>query len=616
MPSRPKMTGWYDPIRLVAIGIRVAEATVFGRMFDRRELIAALDPFERPDFDANCDFSSQSILAADGNFWIDFCADTGDGWRPTHAVARLLARPQLQPAPSPHGEASTGPLLQGRVLVFGGDEVYPTASKEDYEAKLRAPFDDANLREAATRKWNDRFVFALPGNHDWYDGLSAFTHLFCNRHPSRPGSAASPGRNVCGRQTRQTRSYFALKLPHNWWLCAWDIQLDGFIDQTQISFFEYVAQEIMEEGSNVILCVGQPVWAYCRSGVIPEFRNFAFASLIVAGGFPRLDGTKPTRQHNVRLVLTGDAHHYAHFIERGNNPDVLVHYLTYGGGGAFLHPTHWLADTKVDVEWRAARPLAQTPTQTLPNGIQLWTREFELVKDDHTGQESANAVFPDRKTSARLAWRNLLFAVINPQFALLVAVLALFSAWLLHFGSLVLHTTLADLRALPTDQAICAFLRLLLVTPWPALVIAGIVAAFIYFADHRNWRLRVPIGVAHALAHVLAFLIVLFLLARHLPGNLANDFWIVVITALLCGLITPTIMGCYLLIALNGFHIHWNEAFSSLRIENYKGFLRLKIDLDGKLTVYPIVVEQVPASDDGAMLTRLVERPIELRPTT
>ena len=126
-------------------------------------------------------------------------------------------------------------------------EVYPTASKEDYEAKLRAPFDDANLREAATRKWNDRFVFALPGNHDWYDGLSAFTHLFCNRHPGRPGSATSPGRNVCGRQTRQTRSYFALKLPHNWWICAWDIQLDGYIDQTQISFFEYVAQEIMEE---------------------------------------------------------------------------------------------------------------------------------------------------------------------------------------------------------------------------------------------------------------------------------------------------------------------------------------------------------------------------------
>jgi hypothetical protein len=580
-------------------------------MFDRRELIAVLDPFEPSDFAANCDFSSPPLLASDGNFWLDFCADTGDGWRPTHAVARLLA--QLQPAPSPQGELPAGPLLQGRVLIFGGDQVYPTASKEDYQAKLRAPFDDANLRETAARKWNDRFVFALPGNHDWYDGLTAFTHLFCNRHPDRIGSAASPGRNVCGRETRQTRSYFALKLPHNWWLCAWDVQLDGYVDQAQISFFEYVAQEIMDQGSNVLLCVGQPVWAYCRDGVIPEFRNFAFASLIVSGGFPRLDRSKPTRHHNVRLVLTGDAHHYAHFIERGSTRDAVVHYLTCGQGGAFLHPTHWLADTKINVAWHAARPLVPAAPLTLPDGTQLWQREFELVKDDRTRQESPNAVFPDRKTSARLAWRNLLFAVINPRFALFVATLALFSAWLLHFGSLVLHTTLADLRALPTDQAMRAFVELLLVTPWPALVIAGIVAAFIYFADHRNWRLRAPIGAAHALAHVLTFLIVLFVLARHLPKSLASDHWIVVITALLCGLVNPTIMGCYLLIALNGFHIHWNEAFTSLRIENYKGFLRLKIDRDGNLTVYPIVIEQVPASDDAALRPRLVERPIELR---
>jgi len=136
MPSRPKMTGWYDPVRLISIGIRIAEATVFGKMFDRRELIAALDPFDRSDFDANFDFSSSSHFAADGNFWFDFCADTGDGWRSTHAVARLLARSELRPTQSPQGEPSTGPLLQGRVLVFGGDEVYPTPSKEDYDVKL------------------------------------------------------------------------------------------------------------------------------------------------------------------------------------------------------------------------------------------------------------------------------------------------------------------------------------------------------------------------------------------------------------------------------------------------------------------------------------------------
>src|SRR5262249_40863440 len=124
--------------------------TVFGKMFDRRELMAALDPFDKSDFDANFDFSLPSHLGPDGNFWLDFCADTGDGWRPTHAVARLLARSQLEPAQSPQGEPSNGPLLQGRVLVFGGDEVYPTPSKEGYDAKLQAPFADAQKREPAS----------------------------------------------------------------------------------------------------------------------------------------------------------------------------------------------------------------------------------------------------------------------------------------------------------------------------------------------------------------------------------------------------------------------------------------------------------------------------------
>ena len=615
MPSRPKMTGWYDPVRLVSIGIRVTEATVFGRLFDRRELMASLDPFDRADFNANCNFSSAAHLAADGNFWLDFCADTGDGWWPTHAVARLLARPELRPDRSPEGEPPSGPLLQGRVLVFGGDEVYPTASKDEYEAKLQAPFEDANTREAGAPRLLDRVLFALPGNHDWYDDLTAFTHLFANRHPPRVGSAQSPGRVVCGRDTRQTRSYFALKLPHNWWLCAWDVQLDGFIDQTQISFFEYVAQHIIEPGSNIILCVGQPVWAYCRDEVIPEFRNFAFASLIVSGGFPRLDDPAATRRHNVRLVLTGDAHHYAHFVERGTQPDVLVHYLTSGQGGAFLHPTHWLEDTNVEVKWQAAQPLTQVPSGASPDGSSLYTRKFELVKDA-TGRESANAVFPDRTTSAELTWKNLGFIGINPQFAVFLGLLALFAAWLLHYGSLVFHTTLAELRSLTTLQAVSALFRLLMVTPWPALMILGIAAAFIYFADHKKfWSRRVPIGAVHALAHVLTFLIVLFLVARHVPLSLAADRWIVLLTAVLCGLINPTIFGAYLLVALNGFGFHWNEAFSSLRMENYKGFLRLKIDPQGNVTVYPIVIKDVPHADDGALLPRLVEKPIEVHAT-
>jgi hypothetical protein len=51
---------------------------------------------------------------------------------------------------------------------------------------------------------------------------------------------------------------------------------------------------------------------------------------------------------------------------------------------------------------------------------------------------------------------------------------------------------------------------------------------------------------------------------------------------------------------------------SSLRIADYNGFLRLKIDPHGNVTVYPIIVEHVPQTDDGPLLTRLVEKPIEV----
>ena len=39
---------------------------------------------------------------------------------------------------------------------------------------------------------------------------------------------------------------------------------------------------------------------------------------------------------------------------------------------------------------------------------------------------------------------------------------------------------------------------------------------------------------------------------------------------------------------------HANEAFSSLRIEDYKNFLRLHIAKDGSLTIFPIGIERVP----------------------
>ena len=130
-------------------------------------------------------------------FRSDYVADLGDGWDSTYAVASLLASPSLTLSLR---DGSTGPVKteRGRLLVMGGDEVYPTASREGYQERTVGPYECA-LRETDPPHPN---LFAIPGNHDWYDGLVSFSRLFCQE------------RWFGGWKTRQRRTYFAIQLPH------------------------------------------------------------------------------------------------------------------------------------------------------------------------------------------------------------------------------------------------------------------------------------------------------------------------------------------------------------------------------------------------------------------
>ena len=135
--DRAGMTGWYDKGLLIT-AVRVISSTWFEQLFDRRDLMAALDPLEREDFE------KQHCAACEGDLWFDYVADLGDGWRPTHAVARLLARPRLE-VEDPAGASMT--LNRGALLVMGGDQVYPWPSIGAYKSRLEAPYEAANIAE-------------------------------------------------------------------------------------------------------------------------------------------------------------------------------------------------------------------------------------------------------------------------------------------------------------------------------------------------------------------------------------------------------------------------------------------------------------------------------------
>ncbi len=94
----------------------------------------------------------------------DFIADTGDDATVSEAVARLPLSAEYEV----DGEV----LPRGDVLVHGGDLAYPVATVREVTRRLIGPFN--RVFEPLCDWSKPRVLLAIPGNHDWYDGLDGF----------------------------------------------------------------------------------------------------------------------------------------------------------------------------------------------------------------------------------------------------------------------------------------------------------------------------------------------------------------------------------------------------------------------------------------------------------
>jgi len=540
------MVGWYDPRVLAHSAYKLVIANIFGRHSDTR-LIEALASQPQNEFDYS---------AAQGDFWFDYVADIGDGWNSTFAVADAIARPDLMLEIDGRQQKTEA----GRVLIFGGDAVYPYPTRNEYDVRTETPYRMA----FAGRAHPD--VFAIPGNHDWYDSLVAFSRLFCR-----------PERGFADCVTRQTRSYFALKLPANWWLLAIDLQLGADLDEPQVQYFQRVASR-MDPAARLIFCVPEPRWiledAYPSHSSYEEHSSTRFLEDKV---FKR----------KARVFLTGDLH----FYKRHENAEGIQK-ITSGGGGAFLHPTHAPA------------------TRQLGNGF------------------VERATYPDEKTSRRLTWRNFLFPAINPKSGWLYAFLYAMSAWLA-------SASLEASDVIDVRTALAAAMNAAIRDPLNGMWLVSVIGGFIFFTDThvRSWRILG--GACHALLHLAAAFAVGWLALRLTTGvgdlaygSIAQLLFSGTITFVLGGPVGAFILGVYLFVSIRVFGRHANEAFSSLRIQDFKQWLRLRIDAAGVLTIHAIAIDRVPrrwrdaqrsgsatieANDERATAPRLIDR-IEIRP--
>jgi hypothetical protein len=505
---------WLGPVLLAATGVRVAFAEQFGAYLDKRELQGA---FATKVHDEH---------AQDDEVWLDYIADIGDGFNATYSMAWLLAQKSLRiAAPRSDDSLTLTKLPRGQILVMGGDQVYPTASGKEYEDRMVGPY----LAAYSTPEPGERppTAYALPGNHDWYDGLTAFLRLFARRE----------GGHIGGWQTKQTRSYFALQLPHNWWFLAVDVQGEAYLDDPQLDYFRSVANLLGPE-DKIIIAYPQPSWVQTREHPRGYDTLAYFRRKLI----------EPTGA-TVKLMLSGDLHHYARYAEAESSKEQLI---TAGNGGAYLYATHGLP-SKVTVPPR--RPFAA-----------------DLQQDSFTLRKT----YPSKPLSRALsAGVFLRLPMRNPGFATLLGIVQ--TLFLLS-----LNTKAHQLLSLG------AFMMI-------GLMIAGSLFFAVGLSHGLLRRIPVLLGLAHGAGHVVLGYAGYFAW-RALPFDDQSWPWpgvlAFVVYAPVAGLIASELASLYLFLA-SGFRVNLNELFAGQGIEDYKGFLRMRFGKDGSLTIYPIGVDHV-----------------------
>jgi hypothetical protein len=611
LPHERVPVAWYAPPVLLQAGEELVQSQHFLRNLDRRESFSpVLSPID--------------LSAHEGPLWIDFVSDTGDGGSATFAVAQAALAAELEVATA---DGSLDRLPEGDVLLFGGDLAYPGASGPVYQYRFLEPYamavDPASrLRQPGGPR---KLVAAIPQNHDWFDSASTFCRYF----------VAQDKGDLLGARTPQRQTYFALKLPQRFWVLGFDWALTGDLDRQQFEAFHALLEPARDDGiapgDELLLLYPEPYWTRPLGDGAPD-------------GYPRryqrLEALLEARGAHIRARLAGDLHHYRReTLDRDPVNGRDSHLVTCGCGGAFLHPTHGIDATGPKAVDRAP---------------ELGAVDTELRHRVRVGRsaDAALAAFaprcawpPPAKTRA-LAWRNL-FALFtlrfarapwrqglvasaldlwhsNLAFALAIGLLYGVNAYVnsFVFSQSFVPDGFAPMSQLGFADAAERWLRAMVFSPLATginlLMMAGCLR--IAWEGPAHWSTRAVGGVAHAMTHGFA-IFALYWAASHalapwlatlgpvatLSGGLAVWAGVGLAGVGLGGLL----FGAYLALMSGAFAQLPNNAFGSLAVEDWKGFLRMRLDADG-LEAWMLGCERVPrhwpAEGSDAPRWRVVDR--------
>jgi uncharacterized membrane protein HdeD (DUF308 family) len=289
----------------------------------RANMIAAIDE-AYADVPADHRYRVEPEGVQNGDFTFLVIGDPGEGDPSQHCLRdRYLA---------------LGSRPDVKFFVISSDVIYPAGAMTDYEFKFYLPY-----------KGVTRPIYAIPGNHDWFDALEAFAANFLEPKAARAamrarvetdarltttnehridryiGEAARLRKEFAVQTGLQRGPFFEIQTDA-FALLAVDTGIMRTVDPAQLAWLKGALER--SRGKFVMAILGHPFYA---GGRYQGENDEPFADL-----------HRLLQEHNVPLVMAGDTHYFEYYREA--KTERAMHHFVNGGGGAYISigtPLDW-----------------------------------------------------------------------------------------------------------------------------------------------------------------------------------------------------------------------------------------------------------------------------------
>ena len=249
---------------------------------------------------------------------------------------------------------------QVKFVVISSDVVYPDGAMKDYERNFWLPMKGVN-----------KPVFAIPGNHDWYDALEGFAATFYDSTAARLAMRArrkadlnltSAGSEKISAQIKeaarlrneydvptgfQKAPYFQLQT-NDFAFISIETGIGRRIDDIQMNWLKKALASA--KGKFIFVLLGHPFYAIgeYQGNMNPDFEKLH----------------QLLKESGATIAMAGDTHDLEYYVEPPTNTGTgknMYHFVNGGGGaylslGAALKPKEEMVQ-KVWAHYPAAAPL-------------------------------------------------------------------------------------------------------------------------------------------------------------------------------------------------------------------------------------------------------------------